>query len=77
MPVFPKREAEILELAQHIISGLGAGASDFPAPPISVANLQAALDAAKNADDAAIAAHAAAETPIVWTFSMAGTWANR
>jgi hypothetical protein len=61
MPVFPKREAEILELAQHIISGLAAGAADFPAPPISVANLQAALDAAKNADDAAVAAHAAAE----------------
>ena len=61
LPVFPKREAEILALAQHIISGLTEGAADFPAPPISVADLQAVLDSAKSADAAAIAAHAAAE----------------
>jgi fibronectin type III domain protein len=65
VPVFPKREAEILELAQHIISGLTAGSGDFPAPPVSVADLQAALDSAKSADDAAIAAHAVAELATV------------
>ena len=52
MPVFPKREAEILALAQQIIGGLTAGAVDFPAPPISVADLQAALDSAQSAEDA-------------------------
>ena len=61
MPEFPKREAEILELAQHVISGLIAAASDFPAPPVSVADLQAELDATKSADAAAVAARAASE----------------
>ncbi len=61
MPVFPKREAEILELAQHIISGLTASAADFPAPPVSIADLQAALDLTRDGIDTAVAARGASE----------------
>jgi hypothetical protein len=61
MPIFPKREAEILDLAQQIISGLTEGVADFPAPPVSVADLQGALDSTKSAIAAAVATRAAAE----------------
>jgi hypothetical protein len=65
MPVFPKSEAEILELAQSVISGLTAASADFPAPPVSVADLQAALDATMSANAATTATRAAAEIATV------------
>ncbi len=61
MPIFPKREAEIIALAQNLAAGLAAGVSDFPSPPVSIANLEALLDSAQTAIDNAVGAHGAAE----------------
>ena len=61
MPIFPKREAEIIALAQSLAAGLAAGVSDFPSPPVSIANLEALLDSAQTMIDNAVGAHAAAE----------------
>lgn len=36
MAVFPKREAEILALAQSMTTGLTAAVADFPAPPVAL-----------------------------------------
>ena len=47
MPVFPRREAEILALGQSLIAGLTANVVDFPAPAVSVIDLQAVFDSAQ------------------------------
>ena len=44
MAQFPQSEAEIIVAAQAIIGGLTANPTVFPAPPVSAADLQAALD---------------------------------
>ena len=61
MPRFPTRDPEILELAQSIAAGLVNSAADFPAPPVAVADIRAALDAAKTALFDVVAARAASE----------------
>ena len=63
MARFPKSEAEIAALAQRIIHGLTSGSEDFPSPPASPEELQAALAAYVAAKDATVTADkAAAET---------------
>ena len=59
MARFPKSEAEILALGQSMATGLAANAAVYPAPPVSVANLGAALSAYVTAKNAATAAQAA------------------
>ena len=54
MARFPSREAEVAALASEMINGLTEHAEDFPAPPIGVAELQARLDAYRNAHEAAV-----------------------
>ena len=61
MARFPKSEAEILALGQSMATGLAANAAVYPAPPVSVADLGAALGAYVTARNAATAAQAAAE----------------
>jgi len=61
MPIFPRREAEILALAQSLIAGLTANAADFPAPPVAVLDLQAVLTSAQTLVDDATAARATSE----------------
>ncbi len=60
MAQFPRREADVLELADTLIAGLEANAGVYPSPPIAPAELRAAYDALIAARDAAIAAQAAA-----------------
>ena len=59
MARFPRREAEIKELAQNIITGL-AGNPDFPNPPVAPEEIQGLLDAFITAGDEQVAARAAA-----------------
>jgi len=61
MARFPKSEAEILALGQSMATGLAANAAVYPAPPVSVADLSAALGAYVTAKNTATAAQAAAE----------------
>ncbi len=42
---FPIRESEINVLAEEMTAGLAANTAVYPSPPISVADLQAAIDA--------------------------------
>jgi len=44
MARFPRREAEVAALASQMINGLTEQAENFPAPPISIEQLQASLD---------------------------------
>ena len=61
MARFPRTEAEIVALAQAMISGLAGNAAVYPAPPIPVADLGASFGSYMTAKNAAIAAQAAAE----------------
>jgi hypothetical protein len=64
MARFPKREPEIKSLAQTMVTGLAAqdgGAPVFPSPPVIPMALQTMLDSLIAADDAQVAAQAAAE----------------
>jgi len=61
MARFPSKEAEVFALAQEMLTGLGANAAVYPSPPVSVADLGAALSAFVTAKNAATAAQAAAE----------------
>jgi hypothetical protein len=61
MARFPDREAEIKALAQNIVTGLTAGAADFPAPPVPAAALAALLTSFITLGDEQVAALAAAE----------------
>jgi hypothetical protein len=60
MPNFPKTEAEVIELAQSIITGMQEN-PDFPSPPISSSDLQNDLNAFLSSRDTQIATYAAAE----------------
>jgi hypothetical protein len=60
MARFPKSEAEIAALAQRLIHGLTNGGEDFPSPPASPEELQAALAAYIAAKDATVTADKAA-----------------
>lgn len=42
---FPRREAEVAELARQIVVGLTENTHDFPSPPLYPAELQKSLDA--------------------------------
>ena len=61
MARFPKPEAEVIALAQSMVSGLNANAAIYPAPPVAPADLTALVSAYTTAKNAAIAAQAAAE----------------
>jgi len=61
MARFPKAEAEIVALADAMVSGLAANAAVYPAPPVEPADLTASVSAYTTAKNAAIAAQAAAE----------------
>lgn len=61
MARFPRVEPGISELAQKMAAGLAANAAVYPAPPVSAAELEAALTAYVVAREAAVAAQAAAE----------------
>lgn len=57
---FPKREPEIVRLAQDLITGLRTHPEAFPNSPVSADELQAALEKYNGSRDAAIALHAQA-----------------
>jgi len=61
MARFPKAEAEIVALAQAMISGLAGNAAVYSLPPIPVADLGSSFGSYMTAKNAAIAAQAAAE----------------
>lgn len=57
---FPKREPEIVRLAQDLITGLRTHPEAFPNSPVSVDELEAALEQYNGSRDAAIVLHAQA-----------------
>jgi len=61
MARFPLKEAEVIALAQSMVSGLTANAVLYPAPPVLPAALTTLVSAYTTAKNAAIAAVAAAE----------------
>ena len=61
MARFPKPEAEIVALAQSMVSGLTDNAAVYPAPPVAPLDLTTLVNAYTTAKNAAIAAQAAAE----------------
>ena len=61
MARFPRTEAEVVALAEAMITGLTANAVLYPAPPVAVLDLTAAKTAYITALNAAIAARAVAE----------------
>ncbi|TFG45773.1 MAG: hypothetical protein E4H40_07930, partial [Candidatus Brocadiia bacterium] len=61
MAQFPRTEAEIAVLAQEMISGLGANAATYPAPPVNMMELSMLRSAYVVAQNAVIAAQAAAD----------------
>jgi len=61
MARFPLKEAEVVALAEAMITGLTDNAVLYPAPPVSVADLTAAKNNYITALNVAIAARAAAE----------------
>ena len=61
MARFPRTEAEVVAVAEAMITGLTANAVLYPAPPVAVLDLTAAKTAYIMALNAAIAAAAAAE----------------
>jgi len=61
MTRFPRTEAEVIALAQSMVSGLTANAAVYPAPPVIPADLTTLISAYTTAKNAAIAAQAAAE----------------
>ena len=56
MARFPKPEAEIVALAQAMVSGLTANAVLYPAPPVLPAGLTTLVSAYTTAKNAVIAA---------------------
>jgi len=61
MARFPRTEAEVIALAQSMVSGLTDNAAVYPAPPVAPLDLTALVTAYTTAKNAAIAAQAAAE----------------
>nr|VFK59816.1 MAG: Fibronectin type III domain-containing protein [Candidatus Kentron sp. UNK]VFK70112.1 MAG: Fibronectin type III domain-containing protein [Candidatus Kentron sp. UNK] len=64
MAQFPRDETGILGLAQEIADGLAANRSTYPAPPVSVKELEAATEDCNAAHDAVQAAKAALEQAV-------------
>ena len=56
---FPRREAEVAELARQIVAGLGENPDDFPTPPLTPERLQKLLEAYQEAHLEAVGARAA------------------
>lgn len=61
MARFPRTEAEIVALAEAMVSGLTANAAIYPAPPVAPLDLTSLMNGYTTAKNAAIAAQAAAE----------------
>jgi hypothetical protein len=65
MARFPRTEAEIVTLAQAIVSGMGPGTNgpnpNYPSPPVTTADLTTLIDEYTTARNAAIAGQATAE----------------
>ncbi len=62
MARFPRREPDVVALANQMINGLTEQSEDFPTPPVSVEQLQASIDNYQRMlDSATIAQTAAAE----------------
>jgi len=61
MARFPRSEAEILALAQELVTGLSNNVAVYPSPPISVMDMATTISAYATAKNTAIAAQAAAE----------------
>ena len=61
MAQFPRTEAEVAALAQEMISGLAANAATYPAPPVNLMELSMLHSAYVIAQNAVIAAQAAAD----------------
>jgi hypothetical protein len=61
MARFPRTEAEVIALAQSMVSGLTDNAAVYPAPPVVPLDLTTLVNAYTTAKNAAIAATAAAE----------------
>nr|VFK39128.1 MAG: hypothetical protein BECKSD772F_GA0070984_10343 [Candidatus Kentron sp. SD]VFK39853.1 MAG: hypothetical protein BECKSD772E_GA0070983_100464 [Candidatus Kentron sp. SD] len=55
---FPKVEALILDLGQEMSAGFAANTETYPAPPVSVADLNAAIAAYEEIRDELVAAQA-------------------
>jgi len=64
MALFPKREAEILALAEAMKTGLKDNAALFPSPPVSWMSLSAKKNLYYTKRDTALAAAATAETAV-------------
>lgn len=60
MATFPVREADIMALAQNIIAGMTDN-PDFPAPPLTPAELRTRLDTFSGSSDAQAVAQSAAQ----------------
>nr|VFK13855.1 MAG: Fibronectin type III domain-containing protein [Candidatus Kentron sp. LFY] len=58
---FPSIEAKILDLGREVSAGLAANTDVYPAPPMSVADLDAAIAAYEAAKEALVAAQAQAK----------------
>jgi hypothetical protein len=56
---FPRREAEVAELARRIVAGLIENSDDFPSPPIPPEELEKTLDAYVAAHNETVEARAA------------------
>ena len=61
MARFPRTEAEVVALAQAMVSGLDANAVIYPAPPVATLDVTALMNGYTAAKNVAIAAQAAAE----------------
>jgi len=59
MAQFPIRQADVLELAQLVASGLDSNPAVYPAPPVSADDLQSSLAGCKAAIDQVVATYAA------------------
>nr|VFK15797.1 MAG: hypothetical protein BECKLPF1236A_GA0070988_101338 [Candidatus Kentron sp. LPFa]VFK31517.1 MAG: hypothetical protein BECKLPF1236C_GA0070990_101418 [Candidatus Kentron sp. LPFa] len=64
MAQFPRDETGVLGLAQEIADGLAANRSTYPAPPVSVEEIEAATEDCNAARDAVQAAKAALDAAI-------------
>ena len=64
MATFPLREAEVVVLAEEMISGFTDNPLVYPAPPVAVIDLTTAKTAFTTAMNAAVAAKAAAEAAV-------------
>ena len=61
MARFPSREADVVALAQNMVTGLADNPGMYPSPPVAPADLQAVLNLFTTLSDEAVAARAAAE----------------